>query len=98
MAVLIEGISVVARCNAILESFHGGHVAFSEHVPNKTLCADGELAAVAFMTPVGAKDYVGLLEKNGLRHVAGESFIDIVVVDQISGVPPFTRFHSSKEG
>lgn len=85
MAVLIEGISIVVRCKAIIESYRGGQPAFVQDVPNGTLCADGELAAVSFMTPADAKEYVGSLERNGLRHIYEDRSVDIVVVDQNSG-------------
>ncbi len=38
------------------------------------------------MTPADAKEYVVSLEKNGLRHIREGKSVDIVVIDQNSGV------------
>lgn len=86
MAVLIEGISVVVRCKEILDRYQGAQPAFINDVPNKTLCADGELAAVSFMTPADAQEYVRLLEDRGLRFLHEGAPLDIAVVDQYAGV------------
>ncbi|WP_255956668.1 hypothetical protein [Vibrio campbellii] len=42
MAVLIEALSVVIRCEAIAKKYIGGMVAFIAALPNKSLCSDGE--------------------------------------------------------
>lgn len=86
MAVLVEGISVVVRCRAIVEKYQGGQEAFVAELPNDSLCADGELAAVSFMTPASVQAYVGLLEQRGLRYFDGHTAVDVVVVDQNSGI------------
>ena len=49
MAVLVEGISAIVRADR-LEGFETWE-AFKEIVPNGTLCADGELVRVGFMSP-----------------------------------------------
>jgi len=85
VAILIEGISVVVRCRAIMQSYIGGQSSFMKDLPNKSLCADGELASVAFMTPADAKLYVDLLEKRGLKYFNGSVAVDLVVVDQNTG-------------
>jgi hypothetical protein len=85
VAVLIEGISVVIRCKAIMDSYIGGQPSFMNDLPNDTLCADGELAAVMFMTPADAKSYVEVLERRGLRYFDGAKAVDLVVVDQNTG-------------
>lgn len=86
MAVLVEGISVVIRCRAILEKYVGGQEAFVAELPNDSLCADGELAALSFMTPTSVQAYVGLLEQRGLRYVDDHQAVDLVVVDQNTGL------------
>ncbi len=86
MAVLVEGLSVVVRCDAILQKYEGGASTFSKDVPNQSLCADGELASVAFMIPGDVRQYVELLERRGLKYRDSDNSIDLVVVDQLSGV------------
>jgi hypothetical protein len=86
VAVLIEGISVVIRVEAIVQSYKGGLEAFSQEVPNGTLRADGELASITFMTPEDARSYVSHLEKRGLRYRDKSGALDLVVVDQITGL------------
>ena len=51
MAVLCEAISVVVRRDAIDKYFKGGWIKFVDDVPNSTMCTDGELVRVGFMTP-----------------------------------------------
>ncbi|WMW80824.1 hypothetical protein RF679_00750 [Undibacterium cyanobacteriorum] len=86
MAVLIEAISVVIRCEAIAKKFFGGIENFKASLPNSTLCADGELASVSFMTPVDVKNYVDYLVEQGLVFKECDTAIDLVVVDQKRGV------------
>ena len=51
MAFLVEAISVIVRCDAIERAYETGWDGFLEDVPNRTLCADPELARVGFMHP-----------------------------------------------
>ncbi len=85
MAVLIEGISVVVRCNAIVTAYKGGPGQFTAEVPNGSLRADGLIAAVTFMHPTDVEQYVRLLEARGLVFQDEEGTRDIVVVDQRTG-------------
>ena len=85
MAVLIEAISVVIRGEALLAAFGGDWQRFKTTVPNATLCADGELVRVGFMTPDDAKRYIGTLEAEGLRHLEDDEGTDIVIVEQFQG-------------
>ena len=55
MPVLLEALSVVIRAEALLTRFHGGWDAFVQGVPNRTLCADGFLARVGFLTEPPAR-------------------------------------------
>ena len=77
---------MVVRCIGIVRSYAGGQNAFTKDVPNGSLRADGELAAVTFMTPADAKSYVDLLETRGLKYFDGRSAVDLVVVDQQTGL------------
>lgn len=85
MAVLVEALSVVVRRQAIDSVFPGGWAGFVRFVPNRTLCADGELARVGFMSPEDAKRFVDLLEGRGLRFLAEAGAEDLAVVDQLRG-------------
>jgi len=82
MAVLIEGISVVVRCDSIISKHAGGVASFSAGVPSGSMRADGELAAVTFLNPAEAESYVRILEVSGLRH---KNERGAVVVDQREG-------------
>ncbi|QYU69108.1 hypothetical protein J4558_02890 [Leptolyngbya sp. 15MV] len=85
MAVLIEGISVVIRADAILRAF-GEFERFKAVVPNNTLCADSELARVGFMHPSDVRDFIVRLEQFGLRFLVDSNAIDMVVIDQQKGL------------
>ncbi|MEN8446309.1 MAG: hypothetical protein ABG776_15010 [Cyanobacteria bacterium J06555_13] len=85
MAILIEAISVVIRCESLVNAYQGGVEAFSAAVPNKSLCADGALAGVSFMTPNDAQVYAQHLESHGLKHKDEKGAVDFVVVDQLNG-------------
>ncbi|AWH89385.1 hypothetical protein [Limnobaculum parvum] len=86
MAVLIEGISVVIRCEQIVKAYYGGVNAFASEVPNGSLRADGKLACVTFMTPDDVQKYVSHLEQRGLVYLNSKAAIDLVVVDQRAGL------------
>ena len=85
MAVLIEAISVVIRGDALLAAFGGDWQRFKTTVANATLCADGELVRVEFMTPGDAQRYIKALETKGLRHLEDNDTTDIVIVEQSQG-------------
>ena len=86
MAVLIEGISVVTRRNAIQTKLRGGWEAFLKLVPNRTLCTDGLLARVGFMSPDGVHEFVQSLEKLGLTYLDETRVaMDFSVVDMLTG-------------
>lgn len=87
MAVLIEGVSVLVRVQTLADRHAGGWERFVAEVPNKTLCADAELARVGFLMPNEAHDYCLHLEQRGLTALdsAGAS-LDIAVVDQLHGL------------
>lgn len=85
MAVLVEGISVLVREDAINDKVEGGWRRFRMHVPNATLCYDGELARVGFLEPAQVRAYIEELEDLGLIYMEDEKPIDIVVCDQQRG-------------
>lgn len=85
MAVLVEAISVIVRCDAINAWFQGGWSEFIDYVPNSTLCTDEDIARVGFMSPADVEAFVEFLERGGLTDIRNGEFIDIAVVDQMSG-------------
>jgi hypothetical protein len=85
MAVLIEGISVVLKADAVLTKYPGGWERFVADCPNQTLCADGELVRVGFMTPHDTKAFVEALARSGFVYLRDGACHDLVVVDQQHG-------------
>lgn len=85
MAVLIEAISVVVRADALLKKYPGGWGAFEKAAPNQTLCADGEIVRVGFMTPVDVESFIKSLQHAGLEFLRDGRAIEIAVVDQMRG-------------
>ncbi len=85
MAVLVEGISVIIRVDALDERFPGGWEAFRVSAPNRTLCADGQLVRVGFMSPADAEAFVRALGKHDISYVFEGKARDLVVVDQMRG-------------
>jgi len=85
MAVLVEATSVVVRREAIDVCLDGGWTHFQDIVPNQTLCTDGELVRVGFMTPSDTEAFVKHLEYDGLTFCDGEKAIDLAIVDQDHG-------------
>ena len=86
MAVLIEATSIVTRSDSIQSKFNGGWDAFKACVPNQTMCADGEIARIGFMTPADVESFVKKLERSGLVYLTGGEAIDIAVADQMRGL------------
>jgi hypothetical protein len=86
MAVLVEGISVIIRADSLLNKYSGGWEQFERTAPNKTLCADGEIAAVAFMMPVDVEQFTKELQELGLEYMRDGEAIDFTVADQIHGI------------
>jgi hypothetical protein len=84
MPVLLEAISVVVRLDAITARLPGGWAAFLRLVPNRTLCADADVARVGFMDPLDVKAFVDALEGQGLRFLSDDGTEDILVVDQVT--------------
>ena len=114
MAVLCEAISVVVRRDSIDKHFKGGWVRFQQNIPNSTMCTDGELVRIGFMSPNAVQEYVESLEAEGLQFKEEKRFLgvfgkgrskkDIVVVDQHQGPTllcnwiEFGKFPLGKEG
>ena len=86
MAVLVEGISVIIRRKTIEDRYPGGWDAYAANVPNKTLCADEEIARVGFMAPSDVDSYVKDLEGYGFQFLVSGQSKDIAVADQLRGL------------
>ena len=85
MAVLVEAISVIIRAEAIVRNYPGGWGEFRKDCPNQTLCADGELVRVGFMTPQDTQAFVGNLARFGIVFQKDGRAVDLVVADQQRG-------------
>ena len=86
MAVLIEAISVVIKGTAVVERYPGGWEAFEADPPNPTLCADGELVRVGFMSPHDVEAFVNSLAIHGIKYQEDGKAVDVVVADQQRGL------------
>lgn len=86
MAVLAEAISVIIRADRLLAAFDGDWDAFKAVVPNDTLCADGEIARVGFVSPAEVEAFCERLETFGLVYREGGAAIDFTVTDQQRGL------------
>ena len=76
MAVLCEGISVIIKVRSIDEFYDGGREEFKKRIPNSTMCSDGELVRVGFMSPSEVREYVDELIENGLQFAPEELSIE----------------------
>ena len=95
MAVLCEAISVITKRDSINAFYKGGWDAFQNDVPNTTMCTDGELVRVGFMSPDAVGIYIEKLEANGLQFQPKKELLgpsnssraanDVVVIDQRQG-------------
>lgn len=95
MAVLVEALSVIVRRDSIERYIVGGWEKFLDFVPNQTMCTDGDLVRVGFMSPRDVEDFVIHLEGAGLQFHYGNEKLqaerglrvsgDIIVVDQMKG-------------
>lgn len=77
--VLIEGVSVVIRCDAFALKYPGGWEAFLATRTNRT-CADNEIAVQGFVSPQQARAFAENLLEQGLTsdHLA--------IVDSVWGL------------
>lgn len=85
MSVLVEGISVIIKRDAIDQRFPGGWEGFINIVPNQTFCFDDHLARVGFLGPPDVEHFSSVLRAYGLIFVENEQFVDFAIVDQIEG-------------
>ena len=86
MSVLVEGISVIIRRDAIERNYPKGWYYFLIVVPNSPLCYDNKIARVGFMTPHGVGDFIQQLEKDGFLFLSNNKAIELAVADQQQGI------------
>lgn len=84
--VLVEGITVLVRIDAIDRQLPAGRVGFLLYVPNATFRSDNELAAVSFMTPADTRRFIETLERHGLTYVHHGRAVDMAVAQQGHGI------------
>ena len=92
MAVLIEGLCVVARRRAVAARFKGGEAAFIDFVPNRAFSVDESLFSVGFMSPPDADAFLAELQSRGLTFMRDGVTIDVTAVDQHVGPTRPTRW------
>jgi hypothetical protein len=86
MAVLVEGISVVIRRQAIESKYPGGWRFFEKDTREKTLCADEELVRVGFHTLQEVDGYIERIQKLGIVFMQDDQAVDLAVVHQMQGI------------
>jgi hypothetical protein len=85
MAVLIEGLSVVVRNNALDEKFPGASRRFQDGLRDDPICFDENLTCIHLASPDEVGAFVRWCESAGLVFLANGVCVDIVVVDQRAG-------------
>ncbi|MAM70413.1 MAG: hypothetical protein CMP91_04615 [Gammaproteobacteria bacterium] len=87
MTVLVEGISVIIKLEAIERVIPDGWEGFRQYVPNFAWCKDDNIVRLAFLSPEEAKQFAEKLESLKLEHWGKEGAQDFVMVDQMHGIP-----------
>jgi len=85
MAVLVEGLSVVVRNDALLRKFHGGPRRFQEGLQDEAICFDNDLTCIHLRSPDEVERFIGWCESMGLTFATRGQAADIVVLDQRQG-------------
>ena len=85
MPVLIECISVVTRCDTLDRKFPGGLRGYEASIPNGTYCSDNEITRVGFTAPSDVGRHIDKLKECGIIFSNNNRFIEIAVVDMLSG-------------
>lgn len=81
MAVLVEGVCLLLRCEAVAQHYPGGVSALASECPAEAVCADDDLMALTFDDSDAAEGYLDELEGYGLRHLANDFAVDAVLAD-----------------
>lgn len=81
MAVLIEGVCLLLRCDAVARHYPGGVAALARESVAEAVCADEDLLALTFDDSDAAEDYLAELEQYGLRYIVDDMARDAVLAD-----------------
>jgi hypothetical protein len=88
MSVLVEGVSVIIKMDAILKKIINGWDGFEALIPNQTMCTDGEIVRIGFMRTEDAIIFVENLQLYGLHFLQDNKAIDMVLADQMFHLTP----------
>ncbi len=86
MTVLVEGVSVIIKLEAINRIIPEGWEGFRQYVPNFAWCKDDKLVRLGFLDGDEAKEFATKLESLNLVYQGSEGAQDFALVDQIYGV------------
>ena len=86
MTVLVEGVSVIIKLEAINRIIPDGWEGFRQYVPNFSWCKDDKLVRLGFLDGDEAKEFAKKLESLKLVYQGSAGAQDFVLVDQIYGV------------
>jgi len=81
MAVLVEGVCLLLRCDAVSAHYPGGVPALAAECTAVLVCADEDLMALTFDDSDAAEDYLAELEQYGLRYLVQDMAADAVLAD-----------------
>jgi hypothetical protein len=85
MAVLVEGICLLLRCDSVERLYPGGVASLAAACPAEAVCADDDLMALTFDDSDAAEDYLAELEQFGFRHLRHDMAVDAVLADPFVG-------------
>ena len=77
MTVLVEGISVIIKLEAIERVIPDGWEGFRQYIPNFAWCKDDNLVRLAFLSPEEATKFAEKLESLKLEHWGKEGAQDL---------------------
>ena len=80
MAVLIECMNVVVKCESVAKIYPDGMDGLERACPNSTFCSDGLVARIGFMSIIDARRYVFNLQGYGLTYCMNDECVDIALV------------------
>lgn len=86
MAILIEGLTVVIRKAALDQKFNGGAKRFETGMAEDIHCSDADLFCLHLSSPEEVGALIGWCEDQNLTFMREGKCIDIVVIDQRTGV------------
>ena len=78
-------MSLVVRLDAIHDKYVGGLEAFVAGIHSRTVCMDGELLRIGFLSLSEADACIHRLEAGGLQYLQDGVPQDMLLVDQIRG-------------